>query len=163
LICFNRRDKIPDEIPDHEQARTGPFNIWQSVPDAGSATRVADRRMAGAVSCAVPHITRAVNAHREIEVRHLISQSVARGLDVAVATEPSLRFAVGSNGGLPVFFFPLVSGIAWSWEEAMAQTRASVAGHRVTHVGKRRRIGPVIRELEDTDPLFRRVGIHLDG
>ena len=45
----------------------------------------------------------------------------------------------------------------------MAQTRASVAGHRVTPVGKRRRIGPVIRELEDTDPLFRRVGIHLDG
>jgi hypothetical protein len=29
---------------------------------------------------------------------------------------------------------------------------------------ERRRIGPVIRELERTvDPLFRRVGIHLDG
>jgi hypothetical protein len=29
---------------------------------------------------------------------------------------------------------------------------------------ERRRIGPVIRELERTvDPLFRRAGIHLDG
>jgi hypothetical protein len=29
---------------------------------------------------------------------------------------------------------------------------------------ERRRIGPVIRELErTTDPLFRRVGIHLEG
>jgi hypothetical protein len=29
---------------------------------------------------------------------------------------------------------------------------------------ERRRIGPVIRALEHTvDPLFRRVGIHLDG
>jgi len=61
---------------------------------------------------------------------------------------------------------PLAAAGCWRWSAPIDELMRRAGG--VWEPGarqwliERRRIGPVIRELA-VDPLFRRVGIHLDG